>query len=55
MKTITQFLDQSKRPVYSVGPNATVREELEIMAQHNIGALLIIDDQTLEGIFSERD
>jgi CBS domain-containing protein len=25
------------------------------MAQHNIGALLIIDDQTLEGIFSERD
>jgi len=55
MKTITQFLDQSKRPVYSVGPNATVREALEIMAQHNIGALLIIDDQTLEGIFSERD
>ena len=55
MKTITQFLDQSKRPVYSDGPNATVREALEIMAQHNIGALLIIDDQTLEGIFSERD
>jgi CBS domain-containing protein len=55
MKTISQFLDQSKRPVYSVEPNATVREALEIMAQHNIGALLVIDDQTLEGIFSERD
>ncbi len=25
MKTIGQFLDQSKRPVYSVGPNATVK------------------------------
>ena len=55
MKTIIQFLEQSKRPVYSVGPNATVREALEIMAQHNIGALLVIDGQTLVGIFSERD
>ena len=55
MKTISQLLDQSKRPVYSVEPNATVREALEIMAQHNIGALLVIDGQTLEGIFSERD
>ena len=55
MKTISQFLEQSKRPVYSVGPNATVREALVIMAQHNIGALLVIDGQTLEGIFSERD
>jgi CBS domain-containing protein len=55
MKTISQFLDQSKRPVYFVEPNATVREALEIMAQHNIGALLVIDGQTLEGIFSERD
>jgi len=55
MKTIGQFLDQSKRPVYSVGPNSTIREALEIMAQHNIGALLILNGQTLEGIFSERD
>ena len=55
MKTISQFLEQSKRPVYSVGPNTTVREALEIMAQHNIGALLVIDGETLEGIFSERD
>ena len=55
MKTINQFLEESKRPVYSVAPSATVREALEIMAQHNIGALLAIDGQTLEGIFSERD
>jgi len=55
MKTISQFLDQSKRPVYSVGPNVTVREALEIMAQHNIGALLVMDGETLKGIFSERD
>jgi CBS domain-containing protein len=55
MKTIGQFLDQSKRPVYSVGPNATVREALELMAKHNIGALLVLDDDLLAGIFSERD
>jgi CBS domain-containing protein len=56
MKTIGQFLDQSKRPVYSVGPNATVREALELMAKHNIGALLVfLDDGLLVGIFSERD
>jgi len=55
MKTISQFLDQSKRLVYSVGPHATVREALEIMAQHNIGAVLVLEGQTLAGIFSERD
>ena len=55
MKTISQFLAQSKRPVYSVDPNATVREALELMAQHNIGAVLVLEGRTLAGIFSERD
>ena len=55
MKTISKFLDQSKGPVYSGGLNATVREALEIMAQHNIGALLVMDGEALKGIFSERD
>ena len=55
MKTISQFLEQSKRPIYFVGPNATVREALELMAQHNIGAVLVLEGQTLAGIFSERD
>lgn len=44
MKTLSQFLDESKRPVYSVGPDATVREALEVMAKHNIGALLVLDE-----------
>jgi len=55
MKTISQFLDQSKGPIHAVGPSATVREALEIMAQHNIGALLVLDGPSLAGIFSERD
>ena len=41
MKTISQFLDQSQRAIYSVSPDDTVREALEVMALHNIGALLM--------------
>ena len=55
MKTISQFLDQSQRAIYSVSPDDTVREALEVMELHNIGALLVLKEQKLVGIFSERD
>ena len=55
MKTISQFLDQSQRAIYSVSPDDTVREALEVMALQNIGALLVLKEQKLVGIFSERD
>jgi CBS domain-containing protein len=49
------FLAEGHRFVYSIRPDATVREALELMAQKNIGALLVMDGQQLAGIFSERD
>ena len=49
------FLADNNRPIYSVRPDATVREALELMAQKNIGALLVIDGMGLAGVFSERD
>jgi len=55
MKTISQFLDHSQRAIYSVGPDDTIRHALEVMALHNIGALLVLKEQKLVGIFSERD
>lgn len=55
MKTISQFLDQSQRAIYSVSPDDTIRQGLEMMALHNIGALLVLKEQKLVGIFSERD
>ena len=55
MKTISQFLDHSQRAIYSVGPDDTIRHALEVMALHNIGALLVLQEQKLVGIFSERD
>jgi CBS domain-containing protein len=55
MKTAGQFLAQSNQKLYFVAPTATVRDALEIMATHNIGALLVLEEQALKGIFSERD
>jgi CBS domain-containing protein len=55
MKTISQFLDLSQRAIYSVSPDDTIRQALEVMALHNIGALMVLKEQKLVGIFSERD
>ncbi|GAB3938176.1 CBS domain-containing protein [Larkinella terrae] len=41
--------------IYSVTSDSTVYEALEAMANKNIGAVLVIDEGHLSGIFSERD
>jgi CBS domain-containing protein len=41
--------------VISVAPSTTVFEALQRMAEHNIGALLVMNGDRLAGIFSERD
>ncbi|WP_234733795.1 CBS domain-containing protein [Tellurirhabdus bombi] len=41
--------------IYSVASSSTVYEALELMAEKNIGAVLVIDNDELAGIFSERD
>ena len=55
MKTMGLFLAEGHRLIYAIRPDATVREALELMAQKNIGALLVMDGPLLAGIFSERD
>jgi CBS domain-containing protein len=57
MATSVKALLESKKikSVLSVTPETTVYEALYIMAEHNIGALLVMENNELVGIFSERD
>ncbi len=41
--------------VYSVGPDATVLQALQLMADENIGAVLVMSGEQVAGILSERD
>ena len=53
--TIDAILGQKGTEIFSVSPDATVFEAVEIMANKNVGALLVIKDGTLVGMISERD
>lgn len=55
MKTLKQLLDQRPRAPLSVSPDDSVFSALELMAKHDIGAVLAMRDGRLAGIFSERD
>ena len=53
METLKTLLDG--REVYSVESRQTVLEAARRMAELNVGAILVIDDGVLQGLFSERD
>ena len=55
MTTIAQLLNTKGNQVWSVEPKATIFKALEIMSEKEIGALLVMEDGKLTGIFSERD
>lgn len=55
MITVNDLLRAKGHAIYSIGLGATVLEALEIMAKKDIGALLVMDKETVAGIFSERD
>jgi len=46
---------RGKSNVYSVGPSDTVYDALRLMADKNIGAVVVVSNQEIDGIFSERD
>lgn len=55
MVTVAQLLGRKPRVIYSVAPDAPVLEAIQLMAEHSIGALLVMKGATLAGIVSERD
>jgi CBS domain-containing protein len=55
MLTAGQFIEQTKRATWTLSSNNTVRQALQLMADKNIGAIVIKDQDKLIGIFSERD
>ena len=55
MHTVQQVLSHKGFSVWSVSPEQTVHEAMALLAEHNVGALPVIKDGRLLGMFSERD
>ena len=55
MKTVTQLLRTKAAGILSVSPETPVFSALQVMAEKNVGALLVLERDELVGIFSERD
>jgi IMP dehydrogenase len=55
MTTVRQLLEGKGYQVASIDPDKSVYEAMELMAAKNIGALLVLQDGKLAGIFTERD
>lgn len=54
-RTVKSLLDERAREIWSVGPAATVYQALQALAEHDIGAIIVMEDDHLVGIVSERD
>ena len=55
MRTLDQILEVKGREVLTARPDATVYDSLALLAEHEVGALLVVDGGQPVGLFSERD
>lgn len=55
MATVKNLLKVKGTDVWTVPISATIKETLHLMAEKNIGAVLVLEDGKIIGIFSERD
>lgn len=55
MKTLGQILEGKSREIITVRPSDSVLVALEVLSAYNVGALPVVEDERLVGIFSERD
>jgi CBS domain-containing protein len=55
MKTVRSLLQAKGPAVWTIAPDASVFEALKLMADKNVGALLVLEGDELAGVISERD
>jgi len=55
MKTIKNIIQNKSKSIYSVTPQTSVLDALQVMMDKNISALLVMEGSELKGIFTERD
>jgi CBS domain-containing protein len=55
MKKVRDILEVKGRDIWSIGPDASVFDALKLMAEKDVGALVVLDGGNLIGVISERD
>jgi len=55
VRNVRDILREKGTAVYSISPDATVYDALKLMAEKNVGALVVLDGDRLAGLISERD
>jgi CBS domain-containing protein len=55
MHTVKELLREKGNQVWTIAPRATVYEALELMAEKNIGSLVVVERGDVAGVFTERD
>ena len=55
MSTVRNILQRKGNAVYSVSPDSSVYDALETLEDKNLGALVVVENEKLIGIFTERD
>jgi CBS domain-containing protein len=55
MRTVREILNKKGNLIWSVTPDASVYEALQLMAEKEAGAVLVIENGKIKGILSERD
>ena len=55
MKTVAQLLKLKPSGIVAIAPEVTVLDAIKLLAEKNVGAVLVMDGPRLVGMFSERD
>ena len=55
MATVTNILANKAKETFTISPESSVYQALEMMVEKNVSALIIMDGEQIAGIFTERD